>query len=77
MYSDGQKIAKELATQITKEIKSVKSLVYEYNAITTADSESLIILKLLKHRSTQCLTEFGSVSKTVATGQKRKIIDAY
>ena len=39
-HTDGQKIAKKLATQVTKETNSVKSLVYEYNALTRAGGES-------------------------------------
>ena len=79
-HTDGQKIAKKLATQVTKETNSVKSLVYEYNALTRAGGESSeigITEALDPHNIEGQITEFSSVCNTVASGRKRQIMDAY
>lgn len=38
-YADGQKIAKRISTQITKETSKMKKLVTEYNVRTSPDPE--------------------------------------
>ena len=71
------KIAKKLCNQITKETKSLKALLYKYNAfdevpnITLAEAQDPL-------RIEERLRDFGCWhSSVLATGKKRQIIDAY
>ena len=80
-FPDGQKIAKKLCLQISKETTSLKSLVREYNACGSTDDVSndvITISEVLDPSNAEIrLARFGSWYKTVATGDKRQIIDAY
>lgn len=83
LYIDGQKIAKKLCTQISRETKSLKSLLREYNACdyvsdTSLLNDSVTISEALEPSLIEVrLKGFGSWYNTVATGKKRQIIYAY
>ena len=78
-YIDGQKIAKKLSLQISKESSKIQSLLKEYNScelpsphansLSTSDVFNPSILEdQLKQLGTWC---------SVASGEKREIIDSY
>lgn len=74
--TDGQKIAKKLCKQISKETKTLKALLHDYNACGSTDS--LTLSEALDPPTIEAkLTGSGAWHATVATGKKRQIIDAY
>ncbi len=79
MFTDGQKIAKKLLFQISKETKSLQSLLQKYNACESDEAASdLTIAEALDPANIEeRLKTFGCLYAAVATGRKRQIIDAY
>ena len=77
---DGQKIAKKLSQQITKETSSMKRLLSEYNSICcTPDAyDFLSFSEALSNGVIEGrLNGFGSSCSYLMTGSRRQIIDAY
>jgi len=74
---DGQKIAKKLSVQISKETKKIKSLLPEYNAcqvVIGGDSAPLLLLEALDPSLLAAVLKPNSSLPFVS---KRKLIDAY
>ena len=73
---DGQKIAKKLmGIQIGKETRSIKVLLTEYNA--PSDEDQLSLVEVLNIQEVEARLQKYSVTCTLATGEKRVVIDAY
>lgn len=78
---EGQKIAKRVSSQITKETRRIKSLLEDYSASlspTESPIESILLSDALdpsaiEHR----LQTLGIWFQTVASGEKREVMDAY
>lgn len=74
--TEGQKIAKKLCSQITKETATLQSLMVEYNACRASETEldlpdvlnPTVIESRLQSKGTWC---------SLASGEKREIIDSY
>lgn len=82
LYADGQKIAKKLSVQISKETSSLKSLLRDYNACNAVGGDTsyeaiTISVALDSSVIEEKLRAFGSWNTAVATGEKRLIIDSY
>ena len=79
--ADGQKIAKRLSKQISKETTLLKSLLREYNAVCTTSLKSddtLTMPSALDPESIEGrLSALGTKYTSIATGNKRRILDAY
>ncbi len=78
--SDGQKIAKKLSQQITKETLSMKCLLSDYNVLcaTSMVYDSLTMAEVLSTGILEGrLNGLGTSCSTVASGSKREIIDAF
>ena len=81
LHTDGQKMAKKLSIQISKETKCVKRLLTEYNAccqsFSEPETEQINFPQALDSSKVgETLQNYG-VSCTIASGRRREIIDAY
>ena len=79
-YSDGQKIAKKLCRQISKETAALKSLLKKYNIVCASSkvSDTITMAEIFAPAAIEeRLRGLGSRYSTIATGKKRQIIDAY
>ena len=78
--SEGQKIAKKLSQQLSKETSSIKCLLDEYNG-RCATSKAYDFLTMSEALSKGViegrLQGLGTSYSSIATGSKREIIDAY
>ena len=75
--TDGQKIAKRLTLQISKENASIQSLMDEYNACHCPGECCMLLSDILNPSILETrLQELGMWS-SIASGKKREIIDAY
>lgn len=79
--ADGQKIAKKLSVQVKKETKTIRGLLDEYSVCQSSTStgvlDTMSLSEALDPQSIGLrLQRIGNWS-TVATGEKREIIDAY
>ena len=78
--SEGQKIAKKLGQQLSKETSSIKCLLDEYNG-RCATSKAYDFLTMSEALSKGViegrLQGLGTSYSSIATGSKREIIDAY
>ena len=57
--ADGQKIAKRLCTQITKETRGVQCLVAEYNATQECPEENILTAEALDPSKLQLRLQYG------------------
>lgn len=77
---DGQKVAKRLSSQITKEGRAIRGLLDEYSVCKAADDSTNVLT--LQEALDPCivgerLEEMGLFCETVASGKKREMIDSY
>ena len=80
MFSDGQKIAKKLAIQISNETKCIKSLLAKFSNChsATQTNDLLIISEALDPSIVESkLQGLDSSYTTLASGKKREIINSY
>lgn len=77
--TDGQKIAKKLSQQISKETKVVKTLTEELNECSSQPHEELSLADALDPSAIALqLQQLGSATPTgISSGKKRDAIDAY
>ena len=78
-YTDGQKIAKKLTSQISRETRSIKSLLSEYHtclSITNVSSSEVITLDETLNPST-IAKRLRNQCFVVASGEERQLIDAF
>ena len=76
-FSDGQKIAKKLSFQISKETKSVKKLLEEYSACQSSLPDKIYLPEALDPSFIGNKLHKMGTWGSVASGKKRAIIDAY
>ena len=72
---DGQKIAKKLSTQITKESQKIKKLLPEYNVCRSTTGESTITLEEVLHLA-KLLQWLPSSLPSQSSQSRREIMDA-
>ena len=79
LSSDGQKIAKKLSQQISKETNVIKPLLKEYNSCCTQPHHELNIADALDPSVlAEQLEQSGSIiPASISSGKKREAIDAY
>lgn len=79
--TDGQKIAKRLCKQISKETAVLKSLLREYNAVCSTSfgsDDALSLPSALDPKSVEeRLSALGTKFTSIATGNRRHILDAF
>ena len=79
-HIEGQKIAKKLSTQISKEGKLIRSLLEEYNAcrITNdTDSAEFTISEVFDPSILENKLQSLGIWCSLASGERREIIDSY
>lgn len=76
-FSDGQKIAKKLSIQISKETKGIMKLLQQYNACHDIESSLAINEALDPSLISIKLQKYGTSGHMIADGKKRDVIDAY
>ena len=76
---DGQRIAKKLSSQIAKETKIIRGLLDEYCVCQAGDTSHVLSLQdaLDPHLVGSRLQQMGIFCSTIASGQKREVIDCY
>ena len=75
-YTDGQKIAKKLSQQISKETNEVKILLREYNSSSSQPYDELTISDALE--PSVIAARLGSTTPAgVSSGKKREAMGAY
>ena len=77
-FLDGQKIAKKLSIQISKESNKLKELRHEFNAIRTVNGDSMVELKDI-FDSAKLLAILSTVTSSLLhqSENTRKAIDLY
>lgn len=76
--TDGQKIAKKLCLQISKETKGIQTLVKEYNALNiNSDNKDISHAESLDPLEIQGRLQKSGSWSAIADGEKRGIIDHY
>ena len=79
-HTEGQKIAKKLSTQISKEGKSIRSLLEEYNACrltSDTDSAEFTISDVFDPSILESKLQSLGIWCSSASGERREIIDSY
>ena len=80
MPADGQKIAKKISSQISKETKIIKSLLNQIHACQPLDESSsgyITLSEALDPSAIQSRLQIYGTWHTIAEGKKRDAIDAY
>ncbi len=72
-YLDGQKIAKKLSRQISKETSSRTRLIGDYNGMSTSVFIEALSVGVIESK----LGDLGLACASIATGSRRQILDAY
>lgn len=78
-YADGQKIAKKLSVQLSKETRNLKVLLEEYNACQTISSESTLhpYLTMNDILESSTLAKMLNPTLTMYKPDRHEIINAY
>ena len=76
-FAEGQKIAKKLSLQITKETRKLKALLQEYNAYNTAVNDGYESLPIEDVLDSSKLAYVLNPKLSAYSADKKELIDAY
>ena len=77
-WVDGQKIAKKLSVQITKEGRNIRGLLEKYSVVSAGDrSQALTLQEALDPELVESRLQAKGSYTAIASGERRVIIDSY